>query len=74
MEEYKLTNGNYKNGNSKTEKYNIWNEKFSGMKQKIGKMINGLEYMTIESIQSEVQRGKRLKKKKKGTEPHWLLG
>lgn len=35
IEEYQQTNGNYKTGNSRTEKYNIGNENFSGTKQKI---------------------------------------
>lgn len=55
-----------KNGNLRIE--NIWNEKFSGQNRRLGTTgdkINGLGYITIESIQSETKRGKKLKKKKK---------
>lgn len=53
-----------KNGNLRIE--NIWNEKFSGQNRRLGTTgdkINGLGYITIESIQSETKRGKKLKKK-----------
>ena len=61
-----------KNGNLRIE--NIWNEKFSGQNRRFGTTgdkINGLGYMTIESIQSETKRGKKLKKKN-WTVLHWL--
>ena len=50
------------NGNLRIE--NIWNENFSGQNRRLGTTgdkINGLGYITIESIQSET--GKKLKKK-----------
>lgn len=45
-----------KNGNLRIE--NIWSENFSGQNRRLGTIgdkINGLGYITIESIQSETE-------------------